>query len=119
MDVRPGGRAAVIRSGLSHRRDLALFLGLILVALLLPFAPASAAPAPWPSVWNPYPSLGGGFINDIEDSNPGYSDISNGGGATALPSVYIANDGTNAFFRFRVTADPTGGGGLASTAYLV
>jgi LPXTG-motif cell wall-anchored protein len=36
-----------------------------------------------------------------------------------LPSVYIASDGTNDFFRFRVSADPTGGGGLASTAYVV
>lgn len=98
---------------------LAFLLAFMLIVVLLPLFPAHAAPASWPAAWTAYPSLTGGSISDPEDLNPGYADLSDGGGAAVLPSVYIASDGTNAFFRFRIGADPAGGGGLASTAYVV
>ncbi|MEA2461273.1 MAG: hypothetical protein QOH90_1450, partial [Actinomycetota bacterium] len=97
----------------------ACLLTLTLVVLLLPLAPASAAPGAWPATWTAYPNPSGNSISDTEDLNPGYADLSDGGGAAILPSVYIANDGANSFFRFRIGADPAGGGGLASTAYVI
>lgn len=116
LDLEVGG---AMTDRLKARAGIALGLVFMILVVLLPAFPAGAAPAAWPPSWAPYLSPTGGIISDTADLNPGYADLSDGGGATILPSVYVANDGTNAFFRFRIAEDPVGGGGLASTAYVV
>jgi hypothetical protein len=63
-------------------------------------------------------------IRDVDgDINPGYADLSSGAasGLGPLPSVYMASDGTNVFFRFRVHHDPNdpAQGGFQSTTYVI
>ncbi|MBK1810420.1 tandem-95 repeat protein [Clostridium sp. YIM B02505] len=72
--------------------------------------------APWPTKFYPYSKKDGTFISDIYEAyNPGTdlvsSDVLTKGQAGSLPSVYVASDGTNIFFRFRIDASP-----LAPTA---
>ena len=90
----------------------AAFLLPILAMVLAPIVYAGSSPggdvaAAWPSSWTAYTYADGSAIADpTGDKNPGYSDISSGSPSGTLQSVYVASDGSNAFFRFRVGEDP-------------
>jgi hypothetical protein len=77
----------------------------------------------WPTAWTPYLLADGSLVRDpIGDvgCGTGYCDVS-GGSAGSLSSVYWATDGTNVFFRLRVSGDPrnAAAGGFRSTAYVL
>ncbi|QAA34848.1 tandem-95 repeat protein [Clostridium manihotivorum] len=81
----------------------------------------------WPSKFYPYSKKDGTYIYDLYEAyNPGTdlvsSDVLTKGQAGTLPSVYVASDGTNIFFRFRLDANPlapTSGGFDTSVWQLV
>ena len=99
----------------------------VLAMVLAPIVNAGVSPsgdtaAAWPASWTAYTYASGATISDpTGDKNPGYADISSGSPSGSLPSVYVASDGSNAFFRFRVGEDPSkpSAGGFESTAYVV
>ncbi|HEY8632234.1 MAG TPA: hypothetical protein VIL50_03695, partial [Candidatus Limnocylindrales bacterium] len=99
----------------------------VLAMVLAPIVRAGVSPsgdtaAAWPSSWTAYTYADGSAIADpTGDKNPAYSDISSGSPSGSLQSVYVASDGSNAFFRFRVGDDPAkaSAGGFQSTAYVV
>ncbi|MCU0483451.1 MAG: hypothetical protein MUC54_04155, partial [Chloroflexi bacterium] len=103
----------------------ALVAGVFLAGLLAPVAIAGTSPngdaaATWPTHWNAYTYADGSPIADpTGDQSPGYADISSGSPSGSLPSVYLASDGTNVFFRFRLADDPAGAGGFKSTAAVI
>jgi large repetitive protein len=85
-------------------------------------SPLGDAAAAWPAAWSAYEFADGTSIMDVEGDvgcGTGYCDVASGGGTR--PSVYIASDGTNVFFRIRVAGDPdnAAAGGFLSTAYVV
>jgi len=81
-------------------------------------SPQGDSALPWPATIAEYTYDTGASISDVQDNNPGYSDLW-AGAADNLPSVFFDSDGTNIFLRMRVRADPDKNGGLESTNYLV
>jgi len=108
--------------------QLSLFILLIFLSLpievLAGNSPLGDTAATWPSSFSIYHKADGTQIKDDDgDQNPGYSDISSGAtsGVGSLPSVYLAYDGKNVFFRLRIHDDPSDAshGGFKSFAYSV
>jgi hypothetical protein len=115
------------RSTSGHAFVKAALILPILAMVLAPIVYAGSSPSgdtavAWPSSWNAYTYADGSAISDpTGDKNPGYADISSGSPSGSLQSVYVASDGLNAFFRFRIGEDPAkpSAGGFESTAYVV
>ena len=110
-----------------HAFGKAVLILPVLAMLLAPIVYAGTSPngdsaVAWPSSWNAYTyANGAGIFDPTGDKNPGYADISSGSPSGTLQSVYVASDGSNAFFRFRVGENPDKptAGGFESTAYVV
>jgi hypothetical protein len=110
------------------RKALAQFLTTLMVVVfsLIP-APrvTMAAPAPWPSDYTPYTTTSGTYIFDpSNDINPQQSDLTSGvmpSGSGTEPTAWAASDGTNVFFRWRISVNPidTSKGGIDNVAYVV
>jgi large repetitive protein len=85
-------------------------------------SPLGDAAVAWPAAWSAYAFADGSMIADVDGDvgcGTGYCDVASGGGTR--PSVYIASDGSNVFFRIRVGGDPDNpaAGGFLSTAYVI
>ncbi len=65
---------------------------------------AQYTPGSWPASFLDYTDSTGNYIQDISDQNPPETDVFY---STSTPSsVLVGADGTNAFFRFQLYADP-------------
>jgi uncharacterized repeat protein (TIGR01451 family)/LPXTG-motif cell wall-anchored protein len=99
-------------------------ISLLLIILLLIF-PVTAAFASglWPGdssavhQWYAYAFSDGTLIYDPADESPANSDIISVAGSH--PSVYVASDGVNLFFRMRLRGDPRSSGRYASQFWIV
>ncbi|MFA6233210.1 MAG: T9SS type A sorting domain-containing protein [Bacteroidota bacterium] len=65
---------------------------------------AQYTPAAWPATFVDYTDSTGNYIQDISDQNPTYTDIIYS--ATTPSSVLVAYDGSTAFFRIQLAANP-------------
>ncbi|MTV48290.1 hypothetical protein GJ688_04740 [Heliobacillus mobilis] len=79
------------------------------------FASSPSSPGIWPTVWVPYTLTDGSIICDPHDESPDGVDLTSGI-SNNLSSVYLASDGSNMFFRFRLRGNPryTSGGNNGS-----
>ncbi|MFZ1731824.1 MAG: hypothetical protein WBQ23_02555 [Bacteroidota bacterium] len=81
-----------------------LILTAVIIAAMLESAQAQYTPAAWPSTFVGYRDSTGNYIQDISDQNPTYTDIIF---STSTPaSVMVAYDGSTAFFRIQLAANP-------------
>lgn len=91
--------------------------------------PAAAASSSWPTAWTTYTLANGNPVRDHTGDIPQEPDLgsgpcSGGGGGGCLgtsDTVYYASDGTNAFFRFRMSSDNNDAskGGYFGSAFIV
>ncbi|MCF6376363.1 InlB B-repeat-containing protein [Nocardioides KLBMP 9356] len=103
----------------------------LLAGLLMAAPPAGAtayggaSAADWPAAWRTYKYTSGVPVGDTNsDENPPTSDLASGTCSSCVgpdASVLLTSDGTNAFFRMRMSADNNdpSKGGLTGTAFLV
>jgi hypothetical protein len=102
---------------------LAALLGCLPVSALAIDSPSGDHAAAWSSTWRAYLLSGSKKVSDVIGDvgcGSGYCDVSSGTSGT-LNSVYFNSDGTNAFFRIRVSGDPrkASAGGFQSTTYML
>lgn len=103
---------------------LAMAVGCVPIsAALAADSPNGDHAAAWPSTWRAYLLTGSKKVSDVIGDvgcGAGYCDVSSGPSGT-LNSVYFYSDGTTAFFRIRVAADPrkASAGGFLSTTYML
>jgi hypothetical protein len=115
----------------TRHRAAAVAAALALLALIALPSVARAGDSPlgdnaaaWPSSWSPYLASDGTVYRDPDgDQSPGYADLSSGAasGLGSLPSLYLASDGSNIFFRMRIHSNPVDAshGGFESMVYQI
>lgn len=101
--------SAVTRTGI---------LTLFLIFYISAAGHAQYTPGSWPATFIEYTDSTGAYIQDVSDMNPPETDVIYS--ASTPSSVLVSTDGTHAFFRFQLSADPYNANGQwASFAWVV